>query len=402
MPEKTIDKKEKSKLFHVEKRFEMPLWQSLLIRFGFILIAVILGLIILAISYGVNPFLAVGSMFMGSFGTPKRIWDFLRDGAVLLAVGLALIPAFKMKFWNLGGNGQILIGALVSVMLMIDLGGVLPDAVVLLIMIPTAGLAGAVWAAIPALFKALFNTNESLFTLMMNYISVGLVNAYIMFKYPIGSHVIPRIDNAHFPTLFNDSLLIVIISLLLLAFMVYYLRFSKHGYELTVVGESTNTARYVGINVKKVIIRTIIVSGALCGFVGCLLASGIKFTVNPDTTHENMGFTAIMAVWLAKFNPIITAATSFFIVFITRGMAKVQSDNGIMNDATPNLIIGLIYFFVIGCEFFIEYRLLINKGGKEMKLGDLIKSLFKRRSPSTVKDVKLPPPGEALEEEEVK
>ena len=400
MPEKTIQKKEKSKLFHVEKRFEMPLWQSLLIRFGFVLIAVVLGLIILTISYGVNPFLAVGQMFIGSFGTPKRVWDFLRDGAVLLAVGLALIPSFKMKFWNLGGNGQIIIGALVSVMLMVDLGGVLPDAVVLLIMIPTSILAGAVWSAIPAIFKALFNTNESLFTLMMNYVAAGLVNAYIMFKYPVGSHIIPRLEHAHFPTLFNDNLLIIVISCLLLAFMVYYLKFSKHGYELTVVGESMNTARYVGINVKKVIIRTIVVSGAICGFVGCLLASGIDFTV-AEGTGNNMGFTAIMAVWLAKFNPLITAVTSFFIVFITRGMAKVQSDNGILNDATPNLVIGLIYFFIIGCEFFIEYRLLINKGGKEMKFGEFIKSLF-RRSSSPVEKVKLPPATETLEEEEVK
>ena len=400
MPEKMTAKKEKSKLFHVEKRFDMPLWQSLLIRFGFIIVALIIGLLILTISYRVDPFLAVGQMFIGSFGTWKRFWDFLRDGAVLLAVGLALIPSFKMKFWNLGGNGQIIIGALVSVMLMIDLGGVLPDAVVLLIMIPASILAGAVWSAIPAIFKALFNTNESLFTLMMNYVAAGLVNAYIMFKYPVGSHIIPRLEHAHFPTLFNDNLLIVVISCLLLAFMVYYLKFSKHGYELTVVGESMNTARYVGINVKKVIIRTIVVSGAICGLVGCLLASGIDYTV-AENTGNNMGFTAIMAVWLAKFNPLITAATSFFIVFITRGMTKVQSDNGILNDATPNLVIGLIYFFVIGCEFFIEYRLLINKGGKEMKLGELIKSLF-RRSSSPVEKVKLPPATETLEEEEVK
>ena len=302
-----------------------------------------------------------------------------------------------MKFWNLGGNGQIVVGALVSAILMIDLGGKLPDAVVLLIMIPSSILAGAVWAAIPAIFKALFNTNESLFTLMMNYVSVGLVNAFIMFKYPIGSHIIPRLNNANFPTLFNDSLLIILIVLVLLAFMVYYLKFSKHGYELSVVGESMNTARYVGINVKKVIIRTIVVSGAICGFIGCLLASGVDFTVMP-TTGNNMGFTAIIAVWLAKFNPIITAATSFFIVFITRGMTKVQSDNNIMNDATPNLVIGLIYFFIIGCEFFIEYKLLINKGGKEMKITEFIKSLFT----SKVDKVKLPPATEGVEEEEVK
>ena len=398
MPEKMTAEKEKSKLFHVEKRFDMPLWQSILIRFGFIIVALIIGLLILTISYGVNPFDAIGSMFVGSFGTEKRIWDFLRDGVLLLGVGLALIPSFKMKFWNLGGNGQIIIGALVSVILMINLGGKYPDAVVLLIMIPSAILAGALWAAIPAIFKALFNTNESLFTLMMNYVSVGLVNAFIMFKYPIGSHVIPRIDDAHFPSLFNGSLLIIIIIAVLLGFMVYYLKFSKHGYELSVVGESMNTARYVGINVKKVIIRTIIVSGALCGFIGCLLASGVDFTVTPETGN-NMGFTAIMAVWLAKFNPIIAAGTSFFIVFITRGMTKVQSDNNIMNDATPNLIIGLIYFFIIGCEFFVEYKLLINKGGKEMKITEFIKSLFT----SKVEKVKLPPEAEAaVEEEEVK
>ena len=398
MPEKMTAKKEKSKLFHVEKRFDMPLWQSLLIRFGFVIVALIIGLLILTISYGVNPINAIGSMFIGSFGTPKRVWDFLRDGAILLGVGLALIPSFKMKFWNLGGNGQIIIGALVSVILMIELGGRYPDAVVLLIMIPSAIAAGAVWAAIPAIFKALFNTNESLFTLMMNYVSVGLVNAFIMFKYPIGSHVIPRLEHAHFPSLFNDSLLIIIIVALLLGFMIYYLKFSKHGYELSVVGESMNTARYVGINVKKVIIRTIVVSGALCGFIGCLLASGVDYTVTPETGN-NMGFTAIMAVWLAKFNPIIAAATSFFIVFITRGMTKVQSDNNIMNDATPNLIIGLIYFFIIGCEFFVEYKLLISKGGKEMKLTEFIKSLFT----SKVEKVKLPPVAEgAAEEEEVK
>ncbi|MBR6226528.1 MAG: ABC transporter permease [Bacilli bacterium] len=398
MPEKMTAKKEKSKLFHVEKRFDMPLWQSILIRFGFIIVALFIGLLILTISYGVNPFDAIGSMFVGSFGTEKRIWDFLRDGVLLLGVGLALIPSFKMKFWNLGGNGQIIIGALVSVILMINLGGKYPDAVVLLIMIPSAILAGAVWAAIPAIFKALFNTNESLFTLMMNYVSVGLVNAFIMAKYPIGSHVIPRIDDAHFPSLYNGSLLIIIIIAVLLGGMVYYLKFSKHGYELSVVGESMNTARYVGINVKKVIIRTIIVSGALCGFIGCLLASGVDFTVTPETGN-NMGFTAIMAVWLAKFNPIIAAGTSFFIVFITRGMTKVQSDNNIMNDATPNLIIGLIYFFIIGCEFFVEYKLLINKGGKEMKITEFIKSLFT----SKVEKVKLPPEAEAaVEEEEVK
>ena len=362
-----MEKKEKAPLFHITKKSNMPLWQSLLIRFGFIVGAIIIGLLIVSIAYNANPFVGLGAMFNGSFGSERKIWKFLRSGALLLGVGLALIPAFKMKFWNLGGNGQILIGALVTVACMIEFGGKLPDPVILLISIPSAIIAGAVWAVIPAIFKALFNTNESLFTLMMNYIAAGLVSAFIMFKYPTGSHVIPRQNYGHLPEIVNDSLLIVIVALILLAFMVYYLRFSKHGYELTVVGESTNTARYVGINVKKVIIRTLLVSGALCGLIGCLISGGIDFTVNADSA-QNMGFTAIMAVWLAKFNPLIAVASSYFIQFITIGMQQVNYEFGITSSATANLVMGIVYFFVIGCEFFIEYRVVFNFGKKKNAL----------------------------------
>lgn len=362
-----MEKKEKAPLFHVTKKSNMPLWQSLLIRFGFIVGAVILGLLIISITYGQNPIVGLEAMFKGSFGSERKIWKFLRSGALLLGVGLALIPAFKMKFWNLGGNGQILIGALTTIACMIGFGGVLPDAVILLISVPASIIAGAIWAVIPAIFKALFNTNESLFTLMMNYIAAGLVSAYIMFMYPTGSHVIPSQEYGHIPQLFNDSLLIVIIALILLAFMVYYLRFSKHGYELAVVGESQNTALYVGINVKKVIVRTLLLSGTLCGLIGCLLSGAIDFTVNADTA-QNMGFTAIMAVWLAKFNPLIAVASSYFIQFITIGMQQVNYEFGITSSATANLVMGIIYFFVIGCEFFIEYRVVFNFGKKKNAL----------------------------------
>lgn len=379
-----MEKKEKAPLFHITKKSNMPLWQSLLIRFGFIVGAIIIGLLIVSIAYNANPFVGLGAMFNGSFGSERKIWKFLRSGALLLGVGLALIPAFKMKFWNLGGNGQILIGALVTVACMIEFGGKLPDPVILLISIPSAIVAGAVWAVIPAIFKALFNTNESLFTLMMNYIAAGLVSAFIMFKYPTGSHVIPRQNYGHLPEIVNDSLLIVIVALILLAFMVYYLRFSKHGYELTVVGESTNTARYVGINVKKVIIRTLLVSGALCGLIGCLISGGIDFTVNADSA-QNMGFTAIMAVWLAKFNPLIAVASSYFIQFITIGMQQVNYEFGITSSATANLVMGIVYFFVIGCEFFIEYRVVFNFGKKKNALENV---LLENNSPETVTSTK--------------
>lgn len=367
------EKKEKTPLFHVVKRSNIPLWQSILIRLGFVVGAVLVGMLVLLITRGINPFEALYEMFRGSFASPNRFFNFLKDGALLLIVGLALVPSFKMKFWNLGGNGQILMGALVTVMCMYYLGNILPagyDWLIIICMFISAVLAGAIWALIPALFKAFFNTNESLFTLMMNYIAVGLVSAFItIVSSGGGSHFIdPDMICAHgrIPQLFGkEATLIVIASLIILAFMIYYLRFSKHGYELSVVGESENTARYVGINVKKVIIRTILLSGAICGIAGFLISGAITYSVT-ETSAANMGFTAIIAVWLAKFNPFITAATSFFVVFVTTGMGQVQLafSDVLKNNASGDIVMGLIYFFIIGCEFFIEYKIIWNKKSK--------------------------------------
>ena len=381
------DKKEKKKLFHVEKRFNMALWQSILIRFGFIIFAVFMGLLVLTMAYGINPFLSFGNLFKGAFGDFNdfikgnfdRLWEFLRDSALLLGVGLALIPAFKMKFWNLGGNGQIAIGALVCLIMMVELGGKMPDIVVVLISVIASVVAGAIWAAIPSIFKAFFDTNESLFTLMMNYIATGLVSVWIYWRFPGNSNVVPTQSNGRLPVLFNDKLLIIILVAALFVGILFYLKFSKHGYELSVVGESVNTARYVGINSKKVIIRTLIMSGALCGFVGFLIGSGVDYTITAETTHRGMGFTAIMAVWLAKFNPIVTIFTALFITFITKGMGQVQMANSrfITDASATSIVMGLIYLFVIASEFFIEYKIMYNKNGKETDVLEIIGGFFK-------------------------
>ena len=377
--------KEKKKLFHVEKRFNMATWQSILIRFGFIIFAVFMGLLVLTMAYGINPFLSFGNLFKGAFGEIFKgnfdnLWEFLRDSALLLGVGLALIPAFKMKFWNLGGNGQIAIGALVCLIMMVELGGKMPDIVVVLISLVAAVVVGAIWAAIPAIFKAFFDTNESLFTLMMNYIATGLVSVWIYWRFPGNSNVVPVQDDGRLPILFNKQLLIIILVAVLFVAILFYLKFSKHGYELSVVGESINTAKYVGINSKKVIIRTLILSGALCGFIGFLIGSGVDYTITAETTHRGMGFTAIMAVWLAKFNPIVTIFTALFITFITKGMGQVQMANSryITDASATSMVMGLIYLFVIASEFFIEYKIMYNKNGKETDVLEIIGGFFKK------------------------
>ncbi len=353
----------KEPLIHITRRENMPFWQRMCIRVGAVLIALLISdIFITASSGGRGSFFGFfGSLFSGAFGTERRIWLLLQNTALLLGVALALVVAFKMKYWNLGGNGQVLVGCLACAMCMFYMGGNLPDPVVWLCMLVASIVAGAVWALIPALFKAFFNTNESLFTLMMNYIAMYLVAFFLNSWYAEGS--MPPLEDANLPTLGSGqagrSLLTILVVILVTALIYCYLRFSKHGYEISVVGESKNTARYAGINVKKVIIRTLILSGALCGLIGFLLVGSINHMVSTNM-DGNMGFTGIMVAWMGKFNPLIMTGVAFFIIFLSRGMSQVCTDFGFTNTSLSDIVVGLIYFFLIGCEFFIVYKVHIN------------------------------------------
>ncbi|MBQ5927274.1 MAG: ABC transporter permease [Clostridia bacterium] len=350
----------KEPLFHIVKRDYMPLRKTLLIRVGAVLGAILLSCILCGIVAKENPFYAFSALFDGALGTERRVWILLQDTALLLTVSLAIVPAFKMKFWNLGGNGQVLMGCLATTACMFYLGGKLPDGVVIVFMILSSITVGAIWAVIPAIFKAFFKTNESLFTLMMNYIATGLVAFALTFWAKDGSAVLRPIQYANLPTIINKHFLPVLVSFVVLIAMYIYLKHSKHGYEISVVGESENTAKYIGIRVKKVIIRTMLVSGAICGLVGLVLVGGINHTVNEQMAN-NMGFTAIMVAWLAQLNPLIMAGVSLFIVFLTKGMGQVRKDFGFTNEALANVVIGIVYFFLIASEFFIRYKFIFRK-----------------------------------------
>jgi simple sugar transport system permease protein len=233
-----------------------------------------------------------------------------------------------------------------------------------ILMLLCAILVGMIWAVIPAIFKAFFKTNESLFTLMMNYIAVGLVSYFINKWSTNGSGVLGQINTGHLPEIANAHLLTIIVVAILTAVMYVYMKHSKQGYEISVVGESENTAKYIGVNVKKVIIRTLAISGAICGLIGLLLAGSIDHSISEQTAN-NMGFTAIMVAWLAKFNPLMMILSSMLISFLTRGMGQVQTDFGIFNDAVADLVVGIVYFVIIGCEFFISYQLKFKKSKRE-------------------------------------
>ena len=274
-----------------------------------------------------------------------------------------------MRFWNIGGEGQVLIGGLATAACMICLGGKIPNALLILTMIVASMLAGAIWALIPAFFKAQYNTNETLFTLMMNYVAIQLVAYFVIrWEVPKGSGKIGIINQTTragwLPVLGeHDYLLNILIVLALTVFMSIYLKYSKHGYEISVVGESVNTARYIGINVKKVILRTMALSGAVCGIAGLLLVGGTDHTIT-TTTADNRGFTAIMVSWLAKFSPAYMILTSFLLVFLQKGADEI-STVFMLDQSFSEIITGIILFFIIGSEFFINYELKFRRNRKE-------------------------------------
>ena len=365
-----MNKKTKSPLFHVAKRGALPWYKSWAIRGAALLLALVVCGVITSLVTGEDPIAVYGAIWKGSFGTTRKMWVLLQNIAMLLCVSLAVTPAFRMRCWNLGGEGQALIGALASAACMILLPGKVPNWAVIPCMVIASLLAGAIWAGIPAFFKAKYNTNETLFTLMMNYVATQLVAFYcVVWESPKGSATIGIINAKSeigwFPVVGGQKYLlnILIVAAMCVA-MHIYLSYSKQGYEIAVVGESERTARYVGIKVERVVIRTMLLSGAICGLAGLLLVAGTNHTLTP-TIVDGRGFTAVMVSWLAKFNPVWMIFTSFLLVFLGRGAGEIATKFS-LNHSFGDILTGIILFFIIGSEFFINYEIKLTRGaGKE-------------------------------------
>ena len=346
----------------------MPWYKAWSIRALAIILALIVSALVTTLTTGLDPLKIYGTIFSGAFGTARKTWITCQNVAILLCISLAVTPAFKMRFWNIGAEGQVLVGGLASAACMICLAGKLPNAVLILIMAVSSILAGAVWAGIPAIFKARWSTNETLFTLMMNYVATQLVAFFvIVWEVPKGAGQIGIINQnteaGWLPVVGNKYLLSILVVAVLTVFVYVYLNYSKHGYEIAVVGESERTARYVGIKVDRVIVRTMLLSGAVCGVAGLLLVGGINHTVS-TTIADGRGFTAVMVSWLAKFDPIIMIFTSFLLVLLDRGAGEIATQFS-LNQSFADILTGIILFFIIGCEFFISYKISFRKAAKE-------------------------------------
>ena len=359
----------KQSLFHISKRDALPWYQAMLIRGGAIVLALIVCALVTTLLTGENPISIYGTIFYGAFGTARKSWVTFQNLAVLLGISLAVTPAFKMRFWNIGAEGQVLIGCLATAACMIVLGDKLPNGVLILVMLVAAIAAGSLWGFLPSFFKAKWNTNETLFTLMMNYIATQLAAFFIIvWEVPKGAGKIGIINQnsqaGWLPVIGGKQYLLTILVVAVMTILMYiYLNYSKHGYEIAVVGESQRTASYAGIKVERVIIRTMVLSGAVCGLMGLLLTAGTDHTLT-TTIVGGRGFTAVMVSWLAKFNPIVMVFTSLLLVVLSRGVSEISSVFS-LNHSFADILTGIILFFIIGSEFFLTYKVSLRKGKKE-------------------------------------
>ena len=333
-------------LLRIAKREGTTMPQKIAVRAIAIILALVVDAVFIFFVTGLNPLAVYGVMWGGTFANMTRFSWMLRDLSTLLCVGIALAPAFKMRFWNCGGEGQILIGGLTAALIMVYQGNNLPLPLLFAAMALGSIAAGALWGFIPAWFKSRWNTNETLFTLMMNYVATSIVACMtnIMRGQASSLGTLNKATKAGwFPILMGQRYTINIIVVVVLTFVMYaYLKYSKQGYEISVVGESENTARYAGINVRRVTVRTMLISGAICGLCGFLIVAGKDQTIS-TTSAGGRGFTAIIVAWLAKFNTFYMALISFLLVFLERGASEIASAYS-LNEYAADIITGIILF----------------------------------------------------------
>ncbi len=345
----------------ITKKPEVSRKEEIKIRALSILFALITsGLFILILSH--NPFEVFAGMADGALGNPHRLKSTIIKAIPLVITSLGISVAFKMKFWNIGGEGQILMGAYLATVVY----RIFPDLsrpLMLFLMIIAAMIGGGLWALIPAFFRAKWRTNETIITLMMNYIALKWITylQYSAWKDPSAmgfAKIAPYGENAILPKLFGIHIGWVITIALILV-MYFFMNYSKMGYEIAVLGESENTANYAGINVPKTIITAVFISGALCGITGFVQATGVSGNLSVQLT-AGVGFTAIITSWLSNLKVPVILVVSFLFAALVQGASYIQIAFGIP-DAASTILQSLILFFVLGSEFFIRYRISFKK-----------------------------------------
>ncbi|UCG00156.1 MAG: ABC transporter permease [Spirochaetaceae bacterium] len=334
-----------------------------------LLLSLLVGFIAVGLVFaakGVNPLFALWKILAGSFGSLYGISETITKAIPLILIGSGLTLAFRAKFWNIGAESQLLMGAIFATWIGLNLGPRLPGWLLIPLMFLAGFLGGAFWGILPALFKVRFGVNEVISTLMLNYVAAEFLNLLIVgpwkgatqqgFPYTDdlpASAMLPLIPGTriHYVTL-----LVALICALILFVMIYS---TKFGYELRVVGENPEAARYAGINFFRTTVVLMIVSGGVAGLAGVGEAAGIHHHLTyPGVISAGYGFTAIIVAWLAKLNPLASIISALFFAGILVGGDAIQISLG-LPAATVHVFNGILLFFLIMGDTFVNKRLVV-------------------------------------------
>ena len=367
-----MTKTNKDPLIKISKRQNLALRYKLLLTVGAILLSLVLGGILLA-CLGYNPVKFYTEMLMGNFKNASYLKLMIRALIPLLITSLGVSLAFKMRFWNIGGEGQFIIGAIIAMTFSLLIGDSLPSPLGAIVVVILGTLGGGLYALFVAVLKVRFNTNETLMTLMLNYVALYIASYMLKtdffalqgqgvpsFKVIAESLWLTEINIGKFSF---DTALFIAVALTIILFV--YFRQSKQGYELNVVGDSTNTAKYAGMKVNKIVLRTMFLSGAIIGMAGalklCGSSAGHTFSAN---ISGGVGWTSIIVAWLAKLNPVGIFVASLLMSILERGCSFARTSLGI-SDAMSDVLQGIILFTVLASDFFINYKVSFRKKVKD-------------------------------------
>ena len=365
--------------FHIVKRDHCPLWKKCCFYAGAVVLALLLGAVLL-MALGVNPLAYYSRMFtMGTVGNKiaYKVWiNYLKEFVPLALTSVALSLAFKMRFWNIGGEGQFIMGAIAAAAVAFKLGPILPQWLTLIVMCLAAMLLAGLYGLMVAALKVRFGTNETLMTLMLNYIALYI----LMF---IGETVAPWnffldpesvrpvfasfADIVSFPSISfggKFSLNICVLMTVLLSVLIYvYLKYTKQGYEIAVVGDSTGTARYAGMKVNFIVLRTVFLSACLIGLAAAFKV-GTAGVLSTAITND-VGWTGIIVAWLAQLNTAIIFVISALICVLHHGSTVAAATFSQVDSSFANMLQGAILFLVLAADFYTRFRIVsVKKGGK--------------------------------------
>lgn len=351
------------KMLRIAQRKSLTQGQKILVHALAVLAAILCSMLVL-VFMGLNPLKVYENIFAGSFGTFYRFKQVVYKAIPLTILSLGTCIAFKMKFWNIGAEGQFYMGAFAATwcfMLFPNLSG----AVLLPLMAIFAFVFGAAFSLLPAFLKIKWGTSETLVTLMLNYVAQKWVSylkySYLPWRDPNGGGS-PKIANFTENAILPNVLGLHagwIIALVLVVAMYFILKKTKFGYEVSVIGESFDTARYAGINVSRTIIIAVALSGGLCALSGMIQASAIEHSLT-DNMSNGMGFTAVITSWLSQLDPLVSLLVSFVFSVLLQGGSYLQTSIG-LPASMGQIIQTMIIFFVLGSEFFVRYRFVVER-----------------------------------------